>query len=417
MDAFETALTQLNTAAKHLNLEVEILEVLACPQKTVIASIPVKMDNGSNRIFTGYRVQYNNARGPYKGGLRYHPQVDLDEVKALAFWMMVKCAVVNIPFGGAKGGVEVDPKSLSPAELEKLTRTYVDRMYPFFGPKLDVPAPDVNTTPQIMAWFADEYSRLRGEWTPGVVTGKPVEIGGSLGRVEATGRGGLEVLQVALGKSKIKKNRPLTVAIQGFGNVGGNFARLAQEAGFKIVAVSDSKGGVIKNQISNVEEVMKWKKRTGSVVGLPGTKRITNEELLTLPVDILVPAALENQITTDNADKISAKVVLELANGPTTPAADKILTKKNVLVIPDVLANAGGATVSYFEWTQNLSGDTWEAERVNGKLRKIMVSTCLNVWEIASKEKVDLRTAAYILAIDRVARATRLRSRDQGQCF
>ncbi|MBU3965369.1 Glu/Leu/Phe/Val dehydrogenase, partial [Patescibacteria group bacterium] len=370
----------------------------------------------------------NDARGPFKGGIRYSPHVSMDEVEALAMWMTWKTAVVGIPYGGAKGGIIVDSKKLSKGELERLSRGYVRAIYKFIGPDIDVPAPDMYTTPEIMAWMANEYSRIVGENTPASFTGKPVEVGGSLGRSDSTSLGGVYVLEEALKKLSAscgKKGKShITVAIQGMGNVGANAAKILYKDDYNILAVSDSRGAIVKKcQMSNVkcqkldseigklniDEVLEFKKKTGSVGGFPGTKKITNEELLTLPVDVLIPAAMENQITAQNAKNIKAKIVLELANGPTTPEADKILDKKGILVIPDILANAGGVLVSYFEWAQNRMGYYWDEAEVNEKLKKQMVKSFAEIWNYKEKYKVDMRTAANVLALERVVRAMKLR--------
>lgn len=383
------------------------IEVLKKPQKAVEVSIPVEMDDGSLKVFTGFRVQYSNARGPYKGGLRYHPQVDLAEVKSLAFWMSIKCAVADIPYGGAKGGIEVDPKSLSERELERLTRGYVRAMAKNIGVKEDIPAPDVYTTPQIMAWFMDEYSRIQGEPTPAIVTGKPIEMGGSLGRDTATAQGGVYVLENILKKIKIEGG--ISVAVNGFGNAGANLAEIANKEGYKIVAVSDSKGGIYVEDGLDIEAVIKHKEKTGSVVDMDGVKNISNEELLTLKVDVLVPAALENVIHKDNVSEVKAKVVLELANGPVTKEASGVLFEKGVIIIPDVLANAGGVVVSYFEWVQNLQNFYWSAEEVQEKLKPKMNKATDDIWKFKEENKVDMRTGAYALAVKKILEVIRIK--------
>lgn len=385
----------------------EEIEVLKKPQKAIEVSVPVKMDDGSLKIFSGFRVQYSNHRGPYKGGLRFHPQVDLEEVKSLAFWMSIKCAVADIPYGGAKGGIEVDPKNLSEGEKERLTRGYVRAMMKNIGPKEDIPAPDVYTNPQIMAWFMDEYSRIKGENVPAVVTGKPVEIGGSLGRDTATAQGGFYVLQKVLEKMKITE-KP-TIAVNGFGNAGANFAEIAQEAGFKVIAVSDSKGGILKEDGLDVEAVSKHKEKTGSVIDFPGAKNISNEELFELEVGVLVPAALENVIHKDNVGKVKTKIILELANGPVSKEASDSLSKKGVTIIPDVLANAGGVVVSYFEWVQNLENFYWSAEEVQEKLKPKMEKATQDIWDFKEKNGVDMRTGAYALAVEKIVKAIKIR--------
>ena len=412
-DPFENYLVQLKKVGEFPQLEK--------PQKIIEVNFPVKMDYGGIKIFRGFRVQFNNARGPYKGGIRFHPQVNLSEVKALAAWMTIKCAVADIPFGGGKGGVVVDPKELSTGELERLSRGYVRAIYRDIGSEIDVPAPDVGTNPQIMSWMTDAYAsecktqnakcKISENEILATFTGKPVELGGSEGRVEATGQGGVYILEKLAEKLNLTPEQT-TIAVQGFGNVGYHFARAAQKAGFKVIAVSDSKGGAIKTQISNlksqnfeeldVEELIRWKKETGSVVGFPETKEVTNEELLTLPVDVLVPAALENVINTKNAKEFRARAIVEMANGPVTPEADKILEKRGILSVPDVLANSGGVTVSYFEWLQNKKGEHWSKEVVFSKLREKITRAFEDIWQEAEQRKCSLRTAAYTLAVSRV---------------
>jgi glutamate dehydrogenase/leucine dehydrogenase len=382
------------------------LEILKYPQKIIEVSIPVQMDNGRLKIFQGYRVQHNDIRGPFKGGIRYHPLVDLDEVKSLAFWMAMKCAVVDIPYGGAKGGITVDVKNLSQNEIERLTRGYVRAIADFVGPDKDIPAPDVYTNPQIMAWYMDEYSHIQGINTPACVTGKPLEIGGSLGRDTATGYGGFIVLDSILKKSKIKAK---TVAVQGFGNVGLHFAKKAQEKGYKIVAVSDSKGGIFNSNGINVKKLESFKEKTGSVQNFPDSKNISNEKLLELKVDILVPAALENVINNSNAGRIKAKVILELANGPISLEASEKLFRKKILIIPDILANAGGVIVSYFEWVQNIRHFYWDLAKVNYHLNLQLNNAVEAVWRNVKKYQVDMRTAAYILAVKRIVQALKIR--------
>jgi len=383
------------------------IEVLKKPNKAVEVSVPVRMDNGEVKVFTAFRVQYSNARGPYKGGLRYHPDVDLAEVKSLAFWMSIKCAVADIPYGGGKGGIEVDPKSLSDGELERLTRGYVRAMAKNIGVKEDIPAPDVYTTPQIMAWFMDEYSRIQGEPTPGIVTGKPVEIGGSLGRDTATAQGGYYVLENVLENMKITEQ--VSVAINGFGNAGAHFAKIAENGAGKVVAVSDSKGGIFKEDGLDVKAVSKHKEKTGSVVHFDGAKDITNEELLALEVDVLVPAALENVIRKDNMRDVKAKIILELANGPVTKEASGELFKKQVTIIPDVLANAGGVVVSYFEWVQNLENFYWSGTDVQAKLKPKMNKATDDIWKFKEDKNVDMRTAAYALAVKKILEAVKIK--------
>ncbi len=398
---FESALVLLRQAAEKMQLEDSVLKILLVPERVIELSLPLKKDSGELEIIRGYRVQYNNWLGPYKGGLRFHPQVDMNEVKALAFWMTIKNAVCNVPFGGGKGGLEIDPKTLSKEELERLTREFAKELAPNVGPEVDVPAPDVNTNGQIMDWFRDEYSKVVGKDSPAVVTGKPVGKGGSLGREEATGMGGFFVLEQLVEKLSLEK--PLTVAVQGFGNVGLHIARLLSENGYKVVALSDSKGGVsdLENGF-DVREAESNKKEKGSLGESYPDKKITNEELLELPVDILVPAALEGVINKDNAGKIQAKIILEMANGPITAEGDEILNQKEIKVVPDVLANSGGVTVSYFEWYQNMHKEEWSEEDVNKKLKEKMVSSFAEVWGIHEEKNVNFRTAAYILAIQRL---------------
>ena len=460
MTIFENAMKQLERVAELIKLDKIYLDVLSRPERMVKVNFSVKMDDGRIRVFEGFRMQYSSVKGPYKGGIRFHPEVSEDEVKALSFWMAIKCAVVNIPMGGGKGGVIVDPRKLSKSELKRLSQGYVRAIFDVIGPDKDIPAPDMNTDGQIMDWMVNEYKKLKikslklgkklkikdEDWLP-VFTGKLVGKGGSKGREGATALGGYFVLNEAMRKLKIKGSR-LKVAVQGIGNVGYNMVKfLAEDPRFEVVAVSDSRGGVLKIpnnkfQITNLassptgqagpayrsgrwqaglayrqagklqltnykygldpEEVMKFKKETGSMAGFKGTRKITNEELLELDVDILVPAAIENQIRKDNANRIKAKVILELANGPTTSEADKILFRKRKIVIPDVLANAGGVTVSYFEWLQNLEGKYWSEEKVNKKLGRIMRKAFKDIWETGRKYKVDLRMGADVLAVERI---------------
>ncbi len=406
---FATARQQIDIVADLIGLSPGIRDVLKSPKRELTVNFPVRMDDGSYRVFTGHRVQYNMARGPTKGGIRYHPGVTLDEVRALAAWMTWKCAVVNIPYGGAKGGIVVDPKKLSVGELERMTRRYASEISPIIGPEMDIPAPDVYTDAQTMAWIMDTYSMQKGYSVPGVVTGKPISLGGSEGRGEATGRGCAYVIREAAPHVGIKIHGG-TVAVQGFGNAGSVAAKiLHDEQGAKIVAVSDTKGGIYHADGLNPHAVEAHKQKTGSVVGFPGAKAISNAELLEVKADVLVPAALENQITGKNADKIAAKLVAEAANGPTLPEADKILFERKVTVLPDVLANAGGVTVSYFEWAQDIQGFYWSLEEVNRRLESVMVRSYKEVHEVAEARHVHNRTAAYVLAIQRVADAIRLR--------
>lgn len=410
---YQNYLKQIKKAKEILNLEENIYEQLKFPKRVIEISIPVKMDSGKLKVFKGFRSQFNDALGPYKGGIRYHQNVTRDEVMALSAWMMLKCAVVGIPLGGGKGGIIVDPKKLSKAELEQLSRGYIRQIYKYVGPTTDVPAPDVNTNGQIMSWMRDEYEKQIGTQAPGFITGKPVGLGGSLGRDVATARGGYYAL---LELARILKLKPqkTTCAIQGAGNAGANMAYFLEKDKFKVIAISDSKGGAIaegKNSKGlDVKKVLDWKSKNRSVIGCPGTKTITNEKLLELPVDILIPAALENVITNKNAKKIKARVIVELANGPLTPEADEILFKKGIITIPDILANAGGVTVSYFEQVQNASNFYWELNEVNRKLKNIMMKAFREVWKIREKYKIDSRTAAQVLAIKRIAEGMKLRS-------
>ena len=402
--AFEHALVQLGAAAQLAKLEPAVLAQLEQPNRILQVSIPVHRDSGQMEVFTGYRVQYNNARGPYKGGIRYHADTDLEEVKALAFWMTMKCAVVGIPYGGGKGGVTVDPKSLSQKELEELSRGWVRTMFPNLGPKVDVPAPDVYTTPQIMAWMTDEYSKLAGDPTPAAFTGKPIEQGGSEGRGTSTSQGGAYVL-TELMKQLSRQPSETRVVIQGFGNAGAFAAKILSDEGYKVIAVSDSRGGIMNPDGLDIAAVSAHKERTKSVTDFPGAKNISNNEVLTLETDIVVPAALENSITASIAKNIKALAVLELANGPTTPEADVILFERGIHVVPDILANAGSVTGSYFEWQQNLEGTHWTEEEVWTKLKPIMVESFDAIWAAAQAAKTTLRMGAYIVALKRIAEA------------
>lgn len=367
---FQNAMAQLDKVAKIKNFNDSFIARLRQPDRDIRISIPVQMDDGSMKIFKGYRVEYNNALGPYKGGIRYHPLTEINEVKALAFWMTLKCAVAGIPMGGGKGGITVDPKKLSKGELERLSRGWVRGLSDVLGPRKDVPAPDVNTTPEIMAWMADEFEKLSGDKSRATFTGKPIEKGGSEGRGPATGLGGFYVFNSL--RAQIGLPEKCQVVIQGFGNVGGNAAHIFSENGHTVIAVSDSKSAILKKDGLDLKKVEVYKKNTGSLKNFPGAKNITNAELLELPCDLLIPAAFENVITDANADKIKAKAILELANGPITPEADEILFKKGIAVIPDILANSGGVTVSYFEWAQNLKKEHWTEKKVFEKL-KIML--------------------------------------------
>jgi glutamate dehydrogenase/leucine dehydrogenase len=450
----ESAQALIKETAKNLGFDEEIIKRLIEPEMICEFSFPVKMDDGQIKVFKGWRIQHNSALGPYKGGIRFHPQTSREEVQALATLMTIKCAVAGLPYGGAKGGVLVDPKKLSSAELERLSREYVKKIAHFIGEDTDVPAPDVNTNSQIMAWMIDEYQKIKGYQSKATFTGKPVAMGGSLGRTEATGRGGVIVLKVLLSElvkdgstkilsrlnssltllkqkvsknfvspsfnnQKLKSNNEITIAVQGFGNVGYYFAKIASEAGFKVVAVSDSKGGIIKPKGENLEAldiplVMECKKEKGTLAGCycaggvcdtKGGKTITNEELLELPVDILVPAALENVINEKNMKNIKAKIIIEMANGPVTEEAYEYLSKKGVIIVPDVLANSGGVTVSYLEWAQNKAGYYWSEEEVNSKLEVMMKKAFETIWKKSIEKKIPLKQAAFEVALEKIVSA------------
>ncbi len=403
-DPWEMALEQFERAARYIPLKRGIREFLMYPRRELTVHFPVKMDDGSVRIFTGYRVHHSTVLGPTKGGIRYHPDVTLHEVRALAMWMTWKCAVAGLPYGGAKGGVACDPKRLSPAELERLTRRYATEISVLMGPESDIPAPDVGTTPQVMAWIMDTYSMHRGYSVPAVVTGKPVSVGGTVGREDATGRGCALVTREAA-KTVGMPLGEARVVVQGFGNVGYHTARILHRMGARVVAVSDSRGGIYNPAGFDPEAVQDHKRKTGTVVDFPGAQNVTNEELLELPCDILVPAALEGQIHRENARRIRARVVVEGANGPTTPEADDLLSQRGVLVVPDIVANAGGVIVSYFEWVQDLQSFFWDEEEVYERLERMLVRSFHRVVEVAKAHGVDLRTAALIRAIQRVSDA------------
>ena len=405
---WQIAQHQFDLAADRLGLDPGLRAVLREPRRELTVHFPVHMDDGSVEVFTGYRVQHNLGRGPAKGGIRYHQNVSLDEVKALAMWMTWKCAVVGIPFGGGKGGVIVDPKRLSQRELEGLTRRYATEISVLIGPERDIPAPDVNTNAQTMAWIMDTYSMHVGYTVPGVVTGKPISLGGSEGRNEATARGTLFCLERAASRLGMSLTGA-RVAIQGFGNAGSIAARLVAGVGATVVAVSDSGGGLHAPDGLDIGAVTAWKERTGALAGFEGARAISNAELLEVDCDILIPAALEGQITVANADRVKARIVAEAANGPTTPEADRRLHERGVFLIPDVLCNAGGVTVSYFEWVQDLNRDHWSEEAVNAKLGEIMHRAFDETYELATSNETDMRTGAYLLAVDRVASATALR--------
>lgn len=397
---FQNAMSQLDKVDKIKDFGAEYVSRFRQPDRDVRISIPVKMDDGSLKIFEGYRVEYNNALGPYKGGIRYHQDTEINEVKALAFWMTIKCAVAGIPMGGGKGGITVNPKKLSKGELERLSRGWVQKLSDILGPHKDVPAPDVNTTPEIMSWMSDEFEKITGDKTRATFTGKPIENGGSEGRGAATGLGGFYVFDSL--RAQIGLPEKCRVVVQGFGNVGNNTARIFAENGHTVIAVSDSKSAIVKEDGLDLEKVEAHKKDTGSLKDFPGAKNITNAELLKLSCDLLVPAAFENVITTENVDKIKAKAILELANGPITPEADETLFKKNIAVIPDVLANSGGVTVSYFEWDQNLKNEKWTEEEVNKKLLPMMQDAAQKIFEKAKENNTYLRMGAFILALERI---------------
>jgi glutamate dehydrogenase (NAD(P)+) len=405
---FEVAKHQFTIAADYLGLDPGLRKVLSTCKRELIVNFPVQMDDGSVEVYTGYRVQHNLARGPAKGGIRYHPQVTIDEVRALAMWMTWKCATVNIPYGGAKGGVIVDPRKLSAYELENLTRRYATEISLLIGPETDIPAPDVNTNAQTMAWIMDTYSMHKGYSVTAVVTGKPVNIGGAEGRNEATARGVQYVIREATRERGISLNGA-RVAVQGFGNAGSIAARLLSEDGAIIVAASDSQGGVYNPKGLDVRSLLAYKQEHGTLVGFPAGDHVTNQELLELDCDILIPAALENQLDGDNAKRVKAKLIAEAANGPTNPDADRIFFDRGIFLLPDILANAGGVTVSYFEWVQDLQSFFWSEEETNKRLLQIMTRAFAEVYKIAQDRKIDMRTAAYILAVGRVAEATKTR--------
>jgi glutamate dehydrogenase (NAD(P)+) len=410
INPIDVAMKQVDIAAEKLKLDPGLCEKIKQTKRELIVHFPVKMDDGRIKMFTGYRVQHNLTRGPGKGGIRYHPDVDLDEVRALAMWMTWKAAVVNIPFGGAKGGVQCNPKSMSLRELENMTRRFTWEIAMMIGPDQDIPAPDVYTNPQVMAWIMDTYSILKGYTVHGVVTGKPLELGGSLGRFEATGKGVFVTVQEAARHLNIPIEGA-RVAVQGCGNVGGIAAQYFDKAGAKVIAISDSKGGMYNKKGLNISAVLDCKKKYSCLITpeARGGEEITNEELLELDCDILVPSALENQITHKNASKIKTKIIAEGANGPTTPEADEILHDRGIFMVPDILANAGGVTVSYFEWVQNLQELLWNEEEISERLTRILRRSFAEVLNISQKEKVDMRTAALMLGIGRVAEAQKLR--------
>jgi glutamate dehydrogenase (NAD(P)+) len=409
INPYQTAVQQLDEASKLIKLDDGMRQVLANPKRVLTVSLPVKMDNNEIKVFTGFRSQHNDARGPYKGGIRYHPQVSIDEVKALSMWMTWKCAVADIPYGGGKGGIICNPKEMSEDELERLSRRYAYAISDIIGPRTDIPAPDVYTGGKEMAWIMDTYSALKGNFMqPEIITGKPLAIGGSLGRTEATGRGLSFTVREAAKRLKINMNTA-TVVVQGFGNAGQYSAQFLEEQGAKVIAVSDSNGGVSNKDGIQVGALRKHKEKKGSVVGFPGTRPISNEDLVEMECTILVPAALENQITSKNAGKIKAKIVAEAANGPTTPDADDILYKNGIMVIPDILANGGGVTVSYFEWLQNLRREYWKEDEVNQRLDRNISKAFSDVYETHDQYTVNMRKASTLLAIKRVVEATKIR--------
>jgi glutamate dehydrogenase (NAD(P)+) len=406
---FESMMSRFHVAAQILGLEEEVYNVLKSPARQVIVSLPVTMDDGSIKVFEGYRVIHSNILGPSKGGIRYDPHVSLDEVKALAAWMTWKCAVVDIPYGGAKGGISCNPREMSSGEIERMTRAYTSAMVDVFGADKDIPAPDMGTGQREMAWLMDEYSKMRGMTVNAVVTGKPIVLGGSLGRTEATGRGVMVSTMVAMEKLKINPYKA-SCAVQGFGNVGSWAARLLSERGLVIQAISDLSGGYFNERGIDIEKASEYRENNkGSLSGYPEAQHITNEELLTLPVDVLVPAATEAVINSSNAAKISAKLIVEGANGPTSSKADNVINDKGVVVVPDILANAGGVTVSYFEWIQNRLGYKWTTDRVNRRSDRIMKDAFNNVFKVSNDYKVSMRIAAYMVAIDKVAKTYKYR--------
>ncbi len=408
MNPLESVRWQIRRAADALGLDPAVYEILKSPLRFLEVSIPVTMDDGSVHVFTGYRSQHNDLLGPAKGGIRFHPDVNPDEVKALSAWMTIKCALLGLPFGGGKGGVIVDPRELSPRELEELSRGYVRAIARFIGADRDVPAPDVYTNPQVMAWMVDEFARIKQGNEFGVITGKPVAIGGSLGRTEATGRGVVICVKEAARRLGIDL-QGARVAVQGAGNVGSHTATLIHREGARVIALSDSHGGVYRPEGLDPRQVLDHKARTGAVHGFPGAQAITNEELLELECDVLIPAALENQITAENAPRIRARLVVEAANGPTTPEADELLFDRGIRVVPDVLANAGGVTVSYFEWVQNMYGYYWSEAEVNERLGQMMGRAFSEVWDMHLKQHCSLRNGAYMVAVRRLAEAMRVR--------
>lgn len=407
---YKNMLHVLDQAAEKLGLAKDEYETLRYPERELMVSIPIRMDNGELKVFEGYRVQHNSARGPYKGGIRYHEDANLDEVKALSAWMSFKCAVVNIPYGGAKGGIKVNPRELSREELIRLTRRYTTRILPLIGPEQDIPAPDVNTNGEVMGWIMDTYSMFKGHAVPGVVTGKPVELGGSIGRNEATGRGVTIITYQCLQKRKLDA-AAMSYVIQGMGNVGGTAARILYEDGRKVIAVSDWSGGIYQEEGLNIPKISAYLSDHSNCLRdykEEGIRHLTNEEVLSLKCDVLIPAALENQITKDNAEQIQARIIIEAANGPTTVEADEILNRRGVQVVPDILANAGGVIVSYFEWVQNIQSMAWDLEEVNKRLERILLKAYDEVEKMAQKGGT-MRMGAYMVAIDRIVTAGKMR--------
>ncbi len=408
-DPYRVAVSQVQRAGEMLGLEQGMIDLMTRPKREFTVNFPVRMDDGSIRVFTGFRVQHNFARGPCKGGIRYHPAVSLDEVRALAMWMTWKCATVGLPYGGAKGGVICNPKEMSAGELERMTRRYASEIAPIIGPHVDIPAPDMYTDAQVMAWIMDTYSMNVGYSVPGVVTGKPISLGGSEGREEATSRGLAYCVREAMTVEGVQREGA-TAAVQGFGNVGWNAARLLkEELGMRITALSDSSGGIFDPAGLDPVDVYEHKRRTGSVQGYPEALNITNQELLEMECTVLVPAALENVLSSDNADRVKARIVAEGANGPTTPEADQVLYEKGITLIPDILCNAGGVTVSYFEWVQDLQFLFWSKAEIENRLDQIMTYSFARVYATAGAKEVDMRTAAYLLAVDEVVQATKMR--------
>jgi glutamate dehydrogenase len=408
MSLFENGLAQLDAVQKLSLFAPEIFSVLREPQRVIEVALPVRMDTGKLKIFKGYRVQYSNARGPFKGGIRFHPAADLDEVKALSFWMAIKCAVLGVPYGGGKGGITVDPKMLSAGERERLTRTYARALAPFVGSDVDVPAPDVNTNAEVMGWFVDEYAQVTGKMDLGVVTGKPLALGGSLGREQATGYAGVVALDAyAVRSGWVPKD--VTIAIQGFGNVGYHFAKYVFKRGYRIVAIADSTSAIAKNDGFDPDAVLRYKKSSGRLDGYPGSVTISQDQLLTYEAHVVVPAALEKQFTLMNAERVRAKVILEMANGPTTADADVIFARRGIEVVPDVLANAGGVVTSYFEWVQNRQGWQWSETDVLDKLSKYMHDAVQEVFNVQKKYGVAMRQAAFVVAIERIGDALKAR--------